>query len=278
MHAQAALLLNLAHRGWIVVCCAYGKGSWPVHIDDCLDALLWVREGADRLGIDTRRVVLSGASAGGHIATLLALRLLEGPRDKQEEEYALPAGLVLFYPALDVWDESRSTATFPFSVPHPLLDIRRGQSLLSWFFQWGVLRGKEFLWHSANPFPLLREEDSAPYRDPRKVLRRDPGGDGEGEGGIGSEGGSICSRWPSSLIVHGELDSLVPVEHSKHFLRTLGGGVRAAGIKSGGEGWRQEDVLVEVPGARHSFEISVGAAVDACNKGVIGWLQRYLEQ
>lgn len=41
-------------------------------IDDCRRALAWLWTHADRLGIDRRRIVVTGSSAGGHLAAALA--------------------------------------------------------------------------------------------------------------------------------------------------------------------------------------------------------------
>lgn len=66
---------------------------YPAAIDECEAGLRWLLVNGDRLGIDPARVVLSGVSAGGALATALALRLRDG---------ATPAaGLLLEAPTLD---------------------------------------------------------------------------------------------------------------------------------------------------------------------------------
>ena len=51
---------------------------WPAPYEDCQDALDWIRERADDLGLDPDRIVVFGHSAGGHLAAMLAVRS-EGP-------------------------------------------------------------------------------------------------------------------------------------------------------------------------------------------------------
>jgi triacylglycerol lipase len=71
----------------------------PVH--DCYAALRWVHENADMLGVDTARVAIGGASAGGGLAACLAILA----RDRGE----LPVSFqLLIYPMLD--DRTASTA------------------------------------------------------------------------------------------------------------------------------------------------------------------------
>lgn len=67
----------LARHGLVVVAVDYrlsrpGAPSWPGNLDDVREALRWVRLHAADYGIDPERVALIGASAGGHLALLLA--------------------------------------------------------------------------------------------------------------------------------------------------------------------------------------------------------------
>ena len=47
--------------------------KFPVHIQDCAQALRWVHDNIERYGGDRTRVAVCGHSAGGHLAALLAL-------------------------------------------------------------------------------------------------------------------------------------------------------------------------------------------------------------
>ncbi len=47
---------------------------YPGPLDDCYDALVWVVDRAEELGIDPTRVGVAGVSAGGGLAAALALR------------------------------------------------------------------------------------------------------------------------------------------------------------------------------------------------------------
>ncbi len=70
------LLHELARRGWVAVSINYGlspRATWPEHIVDCKRALAWVHEHISEYGGDPGFVAVSGSSAGGHLAALLAL-------------------------------------------------------------------------------------------------------------------------------------------------------------------------------------------------------------
>jgi len=70
------LMHELARRGWVAVTINYGlspKATWPEHVVDCKRALAWVRDHIAEYGGDPRFVAVSGGSAGGHLAALVAL-------------------------------------------------------------------------------------------------------------------------------------------------------------------------------------------------------------
>lgn len=52
--------------------------AWPQNIHDCKTAVRWLRANAKRLQIDPERIGVIGGSAGGHLASLVALT---GPAD-----------------------------------------------------------------------------------------------------------------------------------------------------------------------------------------------------
>lgn len=49
-------------------------GTWPAQIQDVQKALRHIRANADRYGVDSARIAALGMSAGGHLATMVALR------------------------------------------------------------------------------------------------------------------------------------------------------------------------------------------------------------
>ncbi len=70
------LLKRMAGAGWVCVAINYRlspRARFPDHLIDCKLALKWIREHIAEYGGDPGRVVVTGGSAGGHLAALVAL-------------------------------------------------------------------------------------------------------------------------------------------------------------------------------------------------------------
>lgn len=70
------LLYYMAARGWVCVSANYRlspRAKWPDHLVDLKLALRWVRQHIAVYGGDPGFVVVTGGSAGGHLASILAL-------------------------------------------------------------------------------------------------------------------------------------------------------------------------------------------------------------
>lgn len=70
------LMFELADRGWVCVAPNYRlspKATFPDHLIDVKLALAWVKEHIHEYGGDPDRIVVTGGSAGGHLASLVAL-------------------------------------------------------------------------------------------------------------------------------------------------------------------------------------------------------------
>ena len=72
--------------------------------EDCVAdgraAMRWIIEHANELGIDTTKLIVSGGSAGGHVAAWTAIAKA-GPGKDDPAPAILPAALVLLYPVTD---------------------------------------------------------------------------------------------------------------------------------------------------------------------------------
>ena len=70
------LMSRMAELGWVCVSIDYSKSprkTWPAHIIDVKRALAWVRDNIAEYGGDPDFIAVTGGSAGGHLASLLAL-------------------------------------------------------------------------------------------------------------------------------------------------------------------------------------------------------------
>jgi acetyl esterase/lipase len=79
---------------------------FPAAHDDAMQALTWLIDSADELGVATDRIVVGGASAGGGLAAGVAL----AARDRGLSL----AGQLLFYPMVD---DRRQTASSTWDAP-----------------------------------------------------------------------------------------------------------------------------------------------------------------
>jgi acetyl esterase/lipase len=74
--STSLMLLPFLEMGWNVVNIDYRLlhvAPAPAAADDCYCALRWISEHAKDYNIDTSRIVVSGNSAGGHLALLVAM-------------------------------------------------------------------------------------------------------------------------------------------------------------------------------------------------------------
>ncbi|MGM0409405.1 MAG: alpha/beta hydrolase [Bacillota bacterium] len=75
---------NLARRGYIAVLPNYRlvpENRYPTQIKDIAKALKWTEDNINKYGGDNKNIILSGHSAGGHLAALI------GYSDKWQNEY-----------------------------------------------------------------------------------------------------------------------------------------------------------------------------------------------
>ena len=66
---------TLAKAGYVCVSVEYWKGTkdrWPTNLQDCKNAVRWLRVNAVRLQVDPARIGVIGGSAGGHLALMVA--------------------------------------------------------------------------------------------------------------------------------------------------------------------------------------------------------------
>jgi len=68
---------DLTREGFAIASVQYRllwHAPWPAQIEDCEEAVAWVRTNGKRYGIDPGRLAVAGESAGGHLAALVGTR------------------------------------------------------------------------------------------------------------------------------------------------------------------------------------------------------------
>lgn len=68
-------IIAYLQKGWNVVNVEYrtGEGTAPLAVDDCMAALQWLTRNAISYNIDLDNIVISGESAGGHLALITGM-------------------------------------------------------------------------------------------------------------------------------------------------------------------------------------------------------------
>jgi acetyl esterase/lipase len=105
------LLGQLASLGWVGFNVDYRlspRASFPAHLVDVKRAIAWVREHADEYGVDPSFVVVTGGSAGAHLAALAGLT--QGAPEYQpgfEAADTSVAAVAAFYGIYDLTERRR---------------------------------------------------------------------------------------------------------------------------------------------------------------------------
>jgi acetyl esterase/lipase len=193
------LLRHLASRGWVGFNVNYRLSpgaTFPDHLVDVKAALAWIRGHADEYDIDPDFVVVTGGSAGGHLAALMGLTANDA-RYQPGFEHADTSvqAVVPFYGIYDFTNRNATTAP-------------------------------EFQRWLAEPLVIKAFLDEEPERfadaSPLDHIRPDA---------------------PPFLVIHGDKDTLAPVEDAREFVAEL------ATVSS------SPVVYVELHGAQHAFDV-----------------------
>ena len=193
------LLSHLAANGWVCFNLNYRLSpgaTFPDHLVDLKAGLAWIREHADEWGIDADFITVTGGSAGGHLAALMALTANDPEYQPgfEEADTALQAAV----PIYGVYDFTSRLGTNRL----PFWYRRLEQQIMKAF------RGEE----------------------PEKFRRASPID-------------RIHPEAPPFFIIHGDRDTLAPVEEARYFANELREGSKAAVI------------YAELKGAQHAFDL-----------------------
>jgi len=112
-----------------------GVAAAPAAVEDCRCAFRWIANNGAKYGIDPQRLVLTGGSAGGHLALLTAM--LDETFDVCKESGAAPKAraVVNYYGATDMEEllgENRPYLLKWFRGPGDAKELARRISPLTW--------------------------------------------------------------------------------------------------------------------------------------------------
>lgn len=84
------------------------KTAYPVPLIEAGMAMAYIRENAEKFGIDPAQIVATGFSAGGHLAGMLATLFSDGALKealREKAEFVRPDAVILSYPVITTKEE-----------------------------------------------------------------------------------------------------------------------------------------------------------------------------
>ena len=224
---NAIPLMNyMAKQGWVCVSNAYRlcpKATFPEHIIDCKQALVWIKEHISEYGGDPDFIIVTGGSAGGHLSSLMALS----------------ANFATFQPGFENKDTSVQGAVSFYGV-YDLADRHR-----------------------------FNHNDSLQRLTEDSMMKLDLANNTS----LYDDASPLChvnEKAPPFMLIHGDCDTLVPVELGRHFAESLAAASR------------EPCVYLELPGAQHAFDMLPSVRSEYVKMGIgrfLAWLHsRYLKQ
>ncbi len=216
-HTLAQLYTTFCGRGYVVFAIRPGSKTryTALEMDQHVKlGIRYVKENADKYKIDANKLGLTGASAGGHLATLAALTpAASNPvaKNKMDRHDTSVAAVAVFFPPTDFleWKDGKMVDA---KVIAPLLAVGANSA------KEGALNGKsnEELQEMAKAISPLYQvrKPSVPF-----------------------------------LLIHGDADEVVPLSHSQKLvnaIQTAGGSAELIVKQGGGHPWLTLPVEVAV--------------------------------
>lgn len=131
------LCLPYLEKGLVVVNVEYRQAAAavaPAAVEDALTAAEWFRNNAAKYGVDKNKIIVTGGSAGGHLALMVAM----APKQAKLGPTGKVAAVVNFYGITDVQDQlegqnmrNYAVTWLPASVPDRQ-ELARRVSPITW--------------------------------------------------------------------------------------------------------------------------------------------------
>ena len=193
------LMSHLAANGWVCFNLNYRLSpgaTFPDHLIDLKAGLAWIREHADQWGIDPNFIAVTGGSAGGHLAALMALTA-------NDPEYQ---------PGFEDADTSLQAAVPIYGVYD--FTSRLGTNRLPFWYR----RLERQI------IKAFREDEPEKFRSASPIDQLHP-------------------KAPPFFVIHGDRDTLAPVEEARYFANQLR------------ETSKSPVFYAELRGAQHAFDL-----------------------
>jgi len=235
-----AMLLDLAHRGYVVFSIEYRllpDGQFPRCIEDCKAAVRWVKAHAREYNIASDRIGVIGASAGAHLAALMAVSSDSDFRTGDDlDQSATVAAVVAYFGAFDLRGYGEAGGG--------LIRELVGESETD----------KPDLYVRVSPFTYV--ESAAKARGDKR--RASDAGDGN------QAAAAHPAPFPPFLLIHGDADELVDISQSRKMCKAL----HEAGCQA---------ELIEVHGGTHGLMVGqMDPAPNEFRRKMYKFLRRYL--
>jgi acetyl esterase/lipase len=183
----------VAQRGWAIACINYRYSTeaiFPAQIHDTKSAVRWLRANATKYNFDPDKFGAWGASAGGHLSALLGtsegVASLEGDGGNLKYSSAVQAVCDWYGPT----DFTKVKPTFTEPITPEVLEKYRGRpwylyTVVTTLLLGGSVAEKQTLAKTANPITYIDRQD------------------------------------PPFMVLHGDLDDVVPVSQSEILVSAL---------------------------------------------------------
>ena len=233
------LFSYLAGQGHVVMDVAYRlchDADMFEMVGDVKRALVWLKDNAARLGVDARRIVLMGGSAGGHLALL--------------------AGYTPNHPLLDPPDLAGADTSVRGVVslygPTELLAFFAAQEHPDW----------SLFVHIGRAVGIVTRKTYLRWPDLERCLLGARAHHVEETARLFSPLQQVGPHCPPTLLIHGTQDRIVPVQQGRHLYRAL----RQAGVPA---------VYLELPWVDHVFDLFL-PRVSPSAQSVLYDIERFL--
>ncbi len=207
---------ELLRRGYVVFAVVHGsqpRFTIPEAIEDMHRAVRFVRSRAKDYGIDPQRIGITGGSAGGHLSLMIAMAGRGGNTESQdpvERQSSRVQAVACFFPPTDFLNYGRAGRDVSQALKEELSAFKAPF---------------DFVEPDAESGRFLPVSDT----ERRKAILRDI-----------SPITHVSADDPPALMIHGDADTLVPIQQSQEMEKVL----RAAGVpvklvvkKGQGHGW-----------------------------------------